>query len=83
ALLKAALMDRNKNNDLFVLMAALAALAIYNIACGIKTGEIRGWKHWIAVADDPTRFWNVLVANSIVLVASIALLWVINSRKPG
>jgi hypothetical protein len=76
-------MDRNKNNDLFVLMAALAAIAIYNIACGIRTGEVRGKLYWVALADDPTRFWNIVVGNSIVLVASIAFLWVLNSRRPG
>jgi hypothetical protein len=36
---KNAAMDRNKNNDLFVLMAALAAIAIYNIACGIRRAK--------------------------------------------
>ncbi len=76
-------MDRNRNNDLFVLMAALAAMAIYNIACGIKTGEVRGWLHWVALAEDPTRFWNIVVANSIVLVGSIVFLWVLNTRRPG
>ncbi|TPI19805.1 hypothetical protein [Mesorhizobium sp. B4-1-1] len=79
-------MDRNKNNDLFVLMAALAAIAIYNIACGIKTGEVRGKLHWVALSDDPTRFWNIVVGNSIVLVASIAflcVLCVLKSRRPG
>ena len=79
-------MDRNKNNDLFVLMAALAAVAIYNLACGIKNGEVRGRLNWVALADDPTRFWNIVVGNSIVLVASIAflgVLWLRNSRRPG
>ncbi|WP_217578108.1 hypothetical protein [Mesorhizobium sp. GbtcB19] len=73
-------MDR-KTNYVIVLMAAFAALATYNIAYGLKMGEIRGRLHWVALDDDPTRFWNIVVGNGLNIAASLALMWLLNSRS--
>ncbi|TPI47592.1 hypothetical protein FJW05_11570 [Mesorhizobium sp. B2-9-1] len=74
-------MDRNKNDAVFVVMAALAAFAIYNLACGLKTGEIRGRLSWISCADDPARFWNNVVGNVVAAVALLGVLLLLHRRR--
>ena len=73
-------MDRNKNDAVFVLVAALAALAVYNLAYGLKTGEIRGRLNWISCADDPTRFWSHVFGNLVAVVALLGFLWLLHRR---
>ncbi|RWL83550.1 MAG: hypothetical protein EOR67_04765 [Mesorhizobium sp.] len=73
-------MDRNKTDAVFVLVAALAAFAIYNLACGLKTGEIRGRLNWISCADDPTRFWSNVIGNLVAVIALLGFLWLLHRR---
>jgi hypothetical protein len=70
-----------KKNKLIVLMAALAASAIYNIAHGLRTGKIYGKTNWIALADDPERFWNNVIGNALAVVVFVAMLWVLRFRS--
>lgn len=74
-------MDRNKTDAVFVLVAALAAFAIYNLACGLKTGEIRGRLNWISCVDDPTRFWSNVIGNLVAVVALLGFLWLLHRRS--
>ena len=74
-------MSPSKQNAVFVMVAGLAAFATYNIAYGLKTGEIRGKLDWIALADDPESFWNNVIGNAAAVVVLVTWLWVINLRS--
>ncbi|MBZ9986658.1 hypothetical protein LB572_06050 [Mesorhizobium sp. BH1-1-5] len=74
-------MDRNKTDAFFVLVAALAAFAIYNLAYGLKTGEIRGRLSWISCADDPARFWSNVLGNVVAVVAFLGVLLLLHLRS--
>jgi len=71
----------SKKNRVIVLMAVLAAGAIYNIAHGLRTGQIYGKSNWIALADDPERFWNNVIGNAVAVVAFVAMLWLLRFRS--
>ena len=74
-------MTPNKQNAAFVMVAGLAAFSIYNFVYGLKTGEIWGKTDWIALADDPERFWNNVIGNAFAVVILVTWLWVINLRS--
>ncbi|TPI19806.1 hypothetical protein [Mesorhizobium sp. B4-1-1] len=74
-------MGRNKHDAVFVLVAALAAFAIYNLAYGLKTGEIRGRLSWISCVDDPARFWSNVFGNVAAVIALLGFLWLLHLRR--
>ena len=74
-------MDRNKIDVVFVMVAGIAAFATYNIAYGLKTGEIRGRFDWVVLADDPERFQHAVGIHALSVAALIAFLWLLHFRR--
>ncbi|TPL49856.1 hypothetical protein [Mesorhizobium sp. B2-4-6] len=74
-------MGRNEHDAVFVLVAALAAFAVYNLAYGLKTGEIRGRLSWISCVDDAARFWSNVFGNVAAVIALLGFLWLLHLRR--